>query len=117
MSLDLATIRAAHERIRSYITRTPVLTSSRLDEGCGAQLFFKCENFQKVGAFKARGASNAVFSLTADQAARGGGSPSSGNHGAALAHAAARGGIFAWVVVPAHGSGSQAGDVAGLRGH
>jgi len=53
MSLDLAAIRAAHERIRPHIHRTPVLTSARLDAACGASLFFKCENFQKVGAFKA----------------------------------------------------------------
>ena len=63
MSLDLDSIRAAHERIRAHIKRTPVLTSSRLDAASGASLFFKCENFQKIGAFKARGATNAVFSL------------------------------------------------------
>ena len=62
-SVDLDRISAAHERIRPYIHRTPVLTSSRLDEASDASLFFKCENFQKVGAFKARGATNAVFVL------------------------------------------------------
>ena len=60
MPLDLDSIRAAHERIRPYIHRTPVLTSERLNEVAGAALFFKCENFQKIGAFKARGATNAV---------------------------------------------------------
>ena len=62
-ALDLAAIRAAHERIRPHIHRTPVLTSARLDSASGASLLFKCENFQKVGAFKARGAANAVFML------------------------------------------------------
>ena len=63
MTLDPNTIRAAHKRICAHIHRTPVLTSTRLDEASGAHLFLKCENFQKVGAFKARGATNAVFSL------------------------------------------------------
>ena len=63
MPLDLSAIRTAHERIRPYVTRTPVLTSSRLDEASGALLFFKCENFQKIGAFKARGAFHAVKHL------------------------------------------------------
>src|SRR5213596_3270700 len=104
MSLDLATIRAAHERIRSYITRTPVLTSSRLDEGCGAQLFFKCENFQKIGAFKARGATNAVFALDDAIAKRGVATHSSGNHGTALARAAKLRGIPAHIVMPKNSS-------------
>jgi threonine dehydratase len=97
---DLAAIRAAHARIRPHVLRTPVLTSSSLDAEIGARLFFKCENFQKVGAFKARGATNAVFSLTADDATRGVITHSSGNHGAALAYAAARRGIPAWIVMP-----------------
>ena len=63
MPLDLAAIRTAHDRIRPYIHRTPVLTSARLDAASGGSLFFKCENFQKVGAFKARGAMNAVLAL------------------------------------------------------
>ncbi|HEX8490184.1 MAG TPA: pyridoxal-phosphate dependent enzyme, partial [Chthoniobacterales bacterium] len=71
MSLDYAVILAAHERIRPHIHRTPVLTSARLDAACGASLFFKCENFQKVGAFKARGATNAVFALDEASAQRG----------------------------------------------
>src|SRR6266513_3693816 len=61
--LDFTAIRAAHERIRPHIHRTLVLTSERLNEASGASLFFKCENFQKIGAFKARGATHAVFSL------------------------------------------------------
>src|SRR6266576_1340486 len=86
--LDLDAIRAAHERIRQHIHRTPVLTSSRLNEANSASLFFKCENFQKVGAFKARGATNAVFVLDDASAKRGVVTHSSGNHGTALARAA-----------------------------
>ncbi len=88
MSLDLTAIRAAHERIRPHIHRTPVLTSARLDAASGASLFFKCENFQKVGAFKARGATNAVFLLDDATARCGVATHSSGNHAAALARAA-----------------------------
>jgi threonine dehydratase len=102
MFLDLDSIRAAHERIRLYINHTPVLTSSRLDEASGASLFFKCENFQKVGAFKARGAANAVFSLDDATALCGVATHSSGNHGAALARAAKVRGIAAHIVVPSN---------------
>jgi threonine dehydratase len=100
MSLDLDSIRAAHERIRPHIHRTPVLTSSRLDESIGAHLFFKCENFQKIGAFKARGATNAVFALDDATAKRGVATHSSGNHGTALARAARLRGIPAHIVMP-----------------
>ena len=102
ISLDLDTIRAAHERIRPFIHRTPVLTSSRLDEASGASLFFKCENFQKIGAFKARGATNAVFSLDDATARRGVATHSSGNHGAALARAAKLRGIPAHIIMPSN---------------
>jgi threonine dehydratase len=102
MSLDLDSIRAAHERIRAHIHRTPVLTSTRLDVACGGSLFFKCENFQKIGAFKARGATNAVFSLDEATARRGVATHSSGNHGAALARAAKLGGIPAHIVMPSN---------------
>ena len=102
MSLDLDTIRAAHERICAHIHRTPVLTSSRLDEANGASLFFKCENFQKIGAFKARGATNAVFSLNDATARRGVATHSSGNHGTALARAAKLRGIPAHIVMPSN---------------
>lgn len=78
---SLDDVLAAHERIRPYIHLTPVLTSRIIDEAAGASLFFKCENLQKAGAFKARGASNAVFSLTEAQAAKGVATHSSGNHG------------------------------------
>ena len=102
MSIDLNRIRAAHERIRPCIHRTPVLTSSRLDEASGASLFFKCENFQKIGAFKARGATNAVFSLDDATARRGVATHSSGNHGAAVARAAKLRGIPAQIVMPSN---------------
>lgn len=98
--LTLAAIRAAHERIRERIHRTPVLTSSTLDEHSGGALFFKCENMQKGGAFKARGATNAVFSLTDAEAARGVATHSSGNHAAALSRAAQLRGIPAYIVMP-----------------
>ena len=102
MFLDLDSIRAAHERIRLYINHTPVLTSSRLDDASGALLFFKCENFQKIGAFKARGATNAVFSLDDATAMCGVATHSSGNHGAALARAAKLRGIRARIVMPSN---------------
>jgi len=102
MRLDLTAIRAAHERIRPYIHRTPVLTSTRLDAASGGSLFFKCENFQKIGAFKARGATNAVFVLDDATARRGVATHSSGNHGAALARAAKLRGIPAHIVMPSN---------------
>jgi len=97
---DLAAIRMAHARIAPYVHRTPVLTCRSLDAEACASLHFKCENFQKVGAFKARGATNAVFSLAESEACRGVVTHSSGNHGAALAYAARARGISAWVVMP-----------------
>lgn len=93
-------IRAAHERIRGYIHRTPVLTCRTIDHLAGAALFFKCENLQKVGAFKIRGASNAVFSLTDEEASHGVATHSSGNHAAALTLAAGWRGIPCHVVMP-----------------
>ncbi|MEI6106444.1 MAG: pyridoxal-phosphate dependent enzyme [Opitutae bacterium] len=99
-SLDLAAIREAHERIKPFIKRTPVLTSEALDTLCGAKLFFKCENLQAAGAFKSRGACNAVFSLTDAEAAHGVVTHSSGNHAAALARAAQLRGIAAHIVMP-----------------
>lgn len=98
--LTLALIREAHARIRDKISRTPVMTSSTLDAQAGAALFFKCENLQKVGAFKARGATNAVFSLSDADAARGVVTHSSGNHAAALARAAMLRGVPAHIVMP-----------------
>jgi threonine dehydratase len=101
-ALTMQAIREAHVRIRSMIHRTPVMTSSVLDELSGNQLFFKCENLQKVGAFKARGATNAVFLLTDEEAAKGVVTHSSGNHAAALARAARLRGIPAYIVMPSN---------------
>ncbi len=96
----LATIRAAADRIGTYIHRTPIFTSKTLNHLTGQQLFFKCENLQKVGAFKFRGATNAVFSLTADEAKHGVATHSSGNHAAALALAARLRGVPAYIIMP-----------------
>jgi threonine dehydratase len=99
-ALSMQLIREAHERIRDKIHRTPVMTSEVLDALSGNRLYFKCENLQKVGAFKARGATNAVFLLTDTEAAKGVVTHSSGNHAAALARAAALRGIPAYIVMP-----------------
>ena len=115
-SLDLATIRAAHERIRPFIKRTPVLTSEALDTACGARLSFKCENLQAAGAFKSRGACNAVFSLTDAEAANGVVTHSSGNHAAALARAAQLRGITAHIVMPAGAPQSKVQNVGSFGG-
>ena len=98
--IELEDIRKAHKRIKPYIHKTPVLTCSTLNRMFETELFFKCENFQKVGAFKARGATNAVFSLSEKEAQRGVTTHSSGNHAAALALAARRRGIKSYVVMP-----------------
>ncbi len=95
-------ILAAHELIKPYIHRTPVLTSQSINRLMGCELFFKCENFQKVGAFKFRGATNAVFSLSDEEAAAGVGTHSSGNHAAALALAARMRGIQSYIVMPSN---------------
>lgn len=96
----LKDIRDAADRIADHIHHTPVLTCSSIDAMAGRSLFFKCENFQKVGAFKARGACNAVFSLSDKEATRGVVTHSSGNHAQALAMAASRRGIAAHIVMP-----------------
>ncbi len=90
----------AHARIATRIHRTPVLTSASLDAMTGARLFFKCENLQKTGSFKIRGASNAILSLSKEEAAYGIVTQSSGNHGAAVACAAAWRGVPAFIVMP-----------------
>jgi threonine dehydratase len=91
---------AAHARIAPRIHRTPILTSASLDSMAGARFFFKCEPFQKTGSFKIRGAANAILSLSNEQAARGIVTQSSGNHGAAVACAAAWRGVPAYIVMP-----------------
>lgn len=116
MTLDLPTIRAAHERIRPFIKRTPVLSDHRFDMNAGAELFFKCENFQEAGAFKSRGACNAVFSLTDAEAATGVVTHSSGNHAAALARAAQLRGITAHIVMPAGAAQSKVRNVGTYGG-
>ena len=102
MTVDLPAILSAHERIRPHVHRTLVLTSSRLNQASGSSFFFKCENFQKIGAFKARGATNAVLSLDEATARRGVATHSSGNHGAAVARAAKLRGIPAHIVMPSN---------------
>lgn len=91
---------AARKRIAPYVHRTPIMTSSFLNELVGAELFFKCENFQKAGAFKVRGASNAVFGLSDEMAEKGVATHSSGNHALSLSYAAGRRGIPVTVVMP-----------------
>lgn len=100
LPLNLADIQAAAMRIKPHAHRTPVLTCVSLDTMAGARLFFKCENVQKAGAFKFRGACNAVFSLSEDESNRGVATHSSGNHGAALSLAAMLRGIPAYIVMP-----------------
>ena len=95
-----ADLQTAAEMIVPHVHRTPVLTSRQLDAISGAHLFFKCENFQKVGAFKFRGATNAVMNLTEEQRSLGVVTHSSGNHAAALAHAAFSRGVKAYIVMP-----------------
>lgn len=90
----------AHERIKPHINRTPIRTSAYLNELTGAQMFFKCENFQEPGAFKVRGASNAVFGLSDEQAKNGVATHSSGNHASCLSYAAMLRGIPCNVVMP-----------------
>ena len=116
MPPTLAEIYAAAERIRPYAHRTPVLTCESLDQQVGAQVFLKCENLQKVGAFKFRGACNAVFSLSAAEAQRGVVAHSSGNHAQALALAARLRGIPAYIVMPDNAPAVKKAAVAGYGG-
>jgi threonine dehydratase len=97
---ELADIQDAHSRIKTFVHRTPVLKSGQLNDIFNCELFFKCENFQKVGAFKFRGATNAVLSLTAGERTKGVVTHSSGNHAAALALAARMNGVKAYIVMP-----------------
>jgi threonine dehydratase len=106
----------AHERIKPYVHRTPVLTSTYFNDLTGARLFFKCENFQKAGAFKARGASNAVFGLTDALAAKGVATHSSGNHGLSLSYAGGRRGIPVTVVMPRTAPEAKKAAVRGYGG-
>ena len=111
-----ADVIAAHDRIRPHIHRTPVLTSTYLNELTGAELFFKCENFQKAGAFKVRGACNAVFGLSDAEAAAGVATHSSGNHALSLSYAAGRRGIPCHVVMPRTAPEAKKAAVRGYGG-
>ena len=109
----LSDIKAAHERIKPYIHRTPVMTSQQLNKIFNCELFFKCENFQKVGAFKFRGATNAVLSLSGNEKRRGVVTHSSGNHAAALSLAARMNGVKAFIVMPESAPSVKKNAVAG----
>jgi len=116
MTPTLHDIHLAAERIRPYIHRTPVLTNESLNQQVDAQVFLKCENLQKIGAFKFRGACNAVFSLSDAEAARGVCTHSSGNHAQALALAARIRGIPAYIVIPKNAPAVKKDAVAGYGG-
>jgi threonine dehydratase len=109
-------IQAAHARIAPRIHRTPVLTSSSIDAIVGARLFFKCENLQKTGSFKIRGASNAIFSLSDDDVRHGIVTQSSGNHGAAVACASKWRNVPAWIVMPKNSSAVKRQAIEGYGG-
>ncbi|XOV92656.1 MAG: threonine/serine dehydratase [Bacteroidota bacterium] len=96
----LSDIKRAHQRIEPYIISTPVFTSSSVDEMVGANVFFKCENFQKVGSFKMRGAANMIFGFRPEERVNGFATHSSGNHAQAVARASSLGGAKAYVVMP-----------------
>jgi threonine dehydratase len=112
----LSDVRAAATRIAPWVARTPVLRSRTLDGLAGATLFFKCENFQRIGAFKARGAHNAVLSLQADLLPRGVVTHSSGNHAAALALAARNVGTRAYIAMPRGAPKTKVASVERLGG-
>jgi threonine dehydratase len=113
---DWRAIMEAHDRIAPHIHRTPVLTSRSLNTMVGAEVFFKCENLQKTGSFKIRGASNAIFSLSEQEIAHGIVTQSSGNHGAAVACAAAWRGVPAWIVMPKNAPAVKRLAIEGYRG-
>ena len=114
--ITLADVQRARTRIGDRVRRTPVLRSDLLDATFGARLLFKCENLQEIGAFKARGATNAVFSIPDDRAAAGVATHSSGNHGSAVAWAARLRGVPAYVVMPEGAARPKAAQVERLGG-
>lgn len=116
MTITLSDIQQAAQRIEPYIHYTPVLTNMSLNQQVGAEVYLKCENLQKVGAFKFRGACNAVFSLSDEEAARGVCTHSSGNHAQALALAAKLRGIPAFIVMPNNAPQVKKNAVAGYGG-
>ena len=113
---SLDDIQVARRRIAPFIHRTPVMTCSALDAMAGARLYFKCENLQKTGSFKIRGATNAILQLSATEAGRGVVTPSSGNHAAAVARAAAARGIAAHIVMPRNAPAVKVKAVEGYGG-
>ncbi|MFT6888555.1 MAG: threonine dehydratase [Halioglobus sp.] len=113
---SLDDLKAAHERILSHVERTPVLENAYLNERFAAQLFFKCENLQKIGAFKARGACNAVLGLDDADCSGGIATHSSGNHGAAIAMAARKRGLAAHIVMPTNAPAAKRAAVAQFGG-
>lgn len=115
-TVDFHDVQRARERISRFVHCTPVITCQTLDDLTGARLFFKCENFQKVGAFKFRGACNAVFSLSEKAACRGVVTHSSGNHAAALALAARSRAIPAYIVMPSNAPNVKRQAVLGYGG-
>jgi threonine dehydratase len=116
MTVTIQDIQEAAQRIKPYIHRTPVLTNESLNQKVGANVFMKCENLQKVGAFKFRGASNAVWSLTDEEAKHGVCTHSSGNHAQALTLAAKMRGIPAYIVMPNNAPKVKKDAVAGYGG-
>src|SRR6185436_314606 len=116
MSVSISDIQRAAEKIKPYAHRTPVLTNESLNQHVGAQVYLKCENMQKVGAFKFRGACNAVYSLSDEEAKRGVCTHSSGNHAQALALAARLRGIPAYIVMPDNAPQVKKDAVAGYGG-
>ncbi len=111
---SLSDIKRAHQRISGYITQTPVITSNNIDEIAGCNLYFKCENFQKVGAFKMRGASNAIFSYRPEERVNGFACHSSGNHGQAVSLASKLAGSKAYIIMPNNSSKVK---VAAVKGY
>jgi threonine dehydratase len=113
MSITKEQIEQAHERIKPFIHKTPVLTCNTINELAGAELFFKCENFQKIGAFKIRGGMNAVLTLPKEKAVKGIATHSSGNHAQAIAYAARQVGTKAYIVMPNNSPGVKVNAVKG----
>lgn len=113
MSISKTDIEQAHERIKPFIHKTPVLTCNTINQLAGAELFFKCENFQKIGAFKIRGGMNAALSLSKEKAANGIATHSSGNHAQAIAYAAKQLGTKAYIVMPNNSPGVKVNAVKG----
>src|SRR5215813_12308698 len=117
MTVTIDDIREAAKRVKPYIHHTPVLTTESLNQKVNAEVYLKCENMQKVGAFKFRGACNAVFSLSNEEAARGVCTHSSGNHAQALALAARMRSIQAYIVMPNNAPPVKKNAVAAYGGH